>query len=392
LLDGTHTITANSTDAAGNIAIPASISVLIDTTKPQIVEILPSSGQNQGYEGKDILINSSFSIRFNESVSIANDAFFFVTQANQSQNIPHTVSYDDSTYTATVTPTSNLEYETTYFLSSIYPTRILDPVGNTLEDNNLWNTYKFTTGVIPDTTAPIITFTGPSYSLNDHITVNASTDDNSAITITCSDSGAIITNNNDGTFTISNLVDGTHTVTANSTDEAGNAATPASISVLIDTVVLDIVSISPGKNAIDTIINSSVVITFNKSLDPSTVNDYNALQETQSDEYSLEIQEAKGIKFYDKAKFDSSSSIVNRVPYTIVYDDSNKSITLTPKNDLNYSTEFMIWIENNILSDVHGNKLSDSDSAFFDYWLFTTEAAPDTTAPIEISKTPPMVI
>jgi len=127
--------------------------VLPDTTKPEIVSITPSTGTNlTAYEGKDVQVNSSLAIKFSEDVSIASNAFFFSKEAdrgavysNWSLGIPYTISYDSSTYTATLTPNSPLDPGEKYLLAHYTNTRTQDGAGNSLEGSMFTAGYEFTT-------------------------------------------------------------------------------------------------------------------------------------------------------------------------------------------------------------------------------------------------------
>ena len=127
--------------------------VLPDTTKPEIVSITPSTGTNlTAYEGKDVQVNSSLAIKFSEDVSIASNAFFFSKEAdrgavysNWSLGIPYTISYDSSTYTATLTPNSPLDPGEKYLLAHYTNNRTQDGAGNSLEGSMFTAGYEFTT-------------------------------------------------------------------------------------------------------------------------------------------------------------------------------------------------------------------------------------------------------
>ncbi len=145
-------LTSGIKDASGNaLADTQWIFTTEDNTKPQITGVTPGSLNN-------VDINTSVVVSFSESV-VNVSAFTFVITDDSGNPVSSTVSYIDSTKTATLTPDA-LSYSENYTvtLSPDSSNLIRDRFGNTL------NTYSwsFVTVAQPDTTAPAVTLTDPN--------------------------------------------------------------------------------------------------------------------------------------------------------------------------------------------------------------------------------------
>jgi methionine-rich copper-binding protein CopC len=169
------------TDLAGNKIVNTNwkftTEAAPDSINPNIVSITPSTGSNTAInKGEDVLVDSSFSVVFDEDVIVPSTAFLFFNEDDVSTNIPHTVSYDSSTYTATITPSSNLAHGKKHYLTLSNP--IFDTAGNSTGIPG-WLPYEFLTDVAPDTTAPIETSKTPAsgatnVSVNTPVTITFS--------------------------------------------------------------------------------------------------------------------------------------------------------------------------------------------------------------------------
>ncbi len=113
-----------------------------------------------------------------------------------------------------------------------------------------------------------------------------------------------------------------------------------------------VVSSSPAANAENVAIDATVEITFNKDMDPSTI-------------------DATTFTIFHGA---------NKVTGSVSYADS--TATFTPDNDLLASENFVVSLSKNV-SDTDGNKLKDNFT-----FSFKSGIAPDVTVPIVISTDP----
>ena len=196
----TYTITYTATDEAGNAAEPVVRTVIVnavvvpDTTAPVITLTGPSE------------ITLSVGDTYTEQGAVAED------------NV-------DGTFAATVTGTVDTSVAETYTITYT----ATDEAGNAAEP--VVRTVIVNEVVVPDTTAPVITLTGPS-----EITLSVGD--------TYTEQGAVAEDNVDGTFaatvtgTVDTSVAETYTITYTATDEAGNAAEPVVRTVIVNEVVV----------------------------------------------------------------------------------------------------------------------------------------------------------
>ena len=248
LADGDHILTADVSDVAGNAAPQAEVSVTLDTTAPIINALIVD-------DGGDDVINSAEA----EAVSISGTTSgaetdrtisFAITDGTDTTKITKTASVNaDGTFNTTV-DLSNLadgDYKVTADVS--------DVAGNTATQASI--------SIKIDTTAPSIN----TLAVAEGDVINS--DEISSMSIYGTTSGAetsrtisfAITDgtnttavnetasvNDDGAFSaavnLSNLSlnDGDYTVTADVSDEAGNAANQVEVSVTIDTTAPSIIT------------------------------------------------------------------------------------------------------------------------------------------------------
>jgi hypothetical protein len=127
-------------DLAGNPILAAPVSGAtfnIDNLPPLITDVYPANAAG------DAAIGSTVAATFSEAVDPATINFSV-------SGVTGTVSYNETTYTATFTPDKALSYGTTYTATI---TGAKDPAGNIMAADKTWT---FTTTAVPDTTPPAI--------------------------------------------------------------------------------------------------------------------------------------------------------------------------------------------------------------------------------------------
>ena len=113
-----------STDHSGNVSQIYSQNYIIDLIPPRIVEVTPLSSP--------VSIDVKPSITFSESINNSTINTSTVSLTNGDTYIPIRLSYDDTTYTVTVTPIESLSYDAVYMLT--LSKQIEDAHGNTMAD------------------------------------------------------------------------------------------------------------------------------------------------------------------------------------------------------------------------------------------------------------------
>lgn len=125
------TIRLFSLDVAGNAEVVQDLTYVIDKLGPTYT-VSPLNGAD------NVSALAPIQVKFSENVS------GITTNSIRVTGVPGTVQYDADTFTATFTPTTFLQYKTTY--SVIYDGTVRDSVGNQLQSNYSWS---FTVGDIP---------------------------------------------------------------------------------------------------------------------------------------------------------------------------------------------------------------------------------------------------
>src|SRR5437867_3217219 len=150
----TATISTRTKDLAGNAPTPypcrrLSRCVAPDTTAPTVSATVPAN------TASGVGITAQLASTFSEAIdaSTINTSTFTLKQGTTP--VAGTVSY--SGVTATFTPAANLAPLATY--TATISTGARDLAGNALASDMSWS---FTTGVIPDTTAPTVSATVPA--------------------------------------------------------------------------------------------------------------------------------------------------------------------------------------------------------------------------------------
>ncbi|HEY5809783.1 MAG TPA: DUF4082 domain-containing protein, partial [Povalibacter sp.] len=153
---GTNVVTVTARDAAGNSSTDVlTVTYSPDLTPPSIVNRSPASGAS-GVATSSV-VTATFSEALNAS-TISTGTFQLRDAA--SALVSGSVSYNATTFTATLIPTAALAASSTYTVTvrgGAADPAVKDAAGNALAGNSSWS---FTT--LADTTVPVVTITGPT--------------------------------------------------------------------------------------------------------------------------------------------------------------------------------------------------------------------------------------
>src|SRR5215208_4473403 len=196
------------------------------TTPPTVKTISPGNG------GSDVPIESKVEATFDKAMdaNTINGSTFTLTKPDgpDADTSPDAVSgavtYDSTLKKATLTPSANLDYSTTYTATVKGGANgVKDAAGNSLSADEVWT---FTTAAPPaDTTPPDTTIvSGPSGTVKsrDATFTFSSTEPSNATFQTRLDGGIWESNGTATSKTYTNLANGTHTSEVKATDAAGN--------------------------------------------------------------------------------------------------------------------------------------------------------------------------
>jgi methionine-rich copper-binding protein CopC len=113
-LDGTYSLTANITDQAGNASVASTaISYILDTRSPSFTASASSPADNA--LGVDVA--SNISLKFNESLSLANSDLSKVVLKDVATDTPVAATISISNDTVIIDPTSSLADGTAYYVT-----------------------------------------------------------------------------------------------------------------------------------------------------------------------------------------------------------------------------------------------------------------------------------
>src|SRR5215212_20247 len=205
----------------------------VGTTPPTVTNVSPGNG------GSNVPIGSKVEATFDKAMdaNTINGSTFTLTKPDgpdadtNPDAVSGTVAYDSTSNKATLTPSANLDYSTTYTATVKGGANgVKDTAGNPLSANEVWT---FTTTAPPvGTTPPNTTIvSGPSGTVKsrDATFTFSSTEPSNATFQTRRDGGIWEANGTATSKTYSNLANGTHTFDVKATDAAGNTdPTPAS--------------------------------------------------------------------------------------------------------------------------------------------------------------------
>lgn len=337
-----------------------------DTHNPTISSKSPDSGAT------GVATNPIITVIFSEQLkdyTIHNTTTNFVLYKNFDDlaQIASTVVYNDSTKTATLSPGAALEQ------GKQYKVVLTDGIKDRAHLALAYTEWTITTGTTPDNTPPTVVdqniadnqtnmpvTTSVLVKFSEQVNgINSSSFTLKKLDNTPVTSRAVTYNSLTkwATFEPSaSLAEGTGyrvTLTADITDNSSNHLTEYSWTfTTADNTKPTITSKNPG--AVENVgVNTGVSVIFSESVTgtgPSTF----TLQKT------------------------SDSSLVSA---GVVYNDTNKTATLTPDSNLEYSTQYTVTLSNSI-KDLFNNTLNQV------IWDFTTGVEPDTTPPTVTGRTP----
>jgi hypothetical protein len=244
---------------------------------PQAISSAPAD------EAVDVETNAVVKIRFNKNMDPATVSSTTFTVMEGTVLVAGTVTYADSV--ATFTPADDFTASTLFTVTLTVGAKDTD--GLPLEADYA---FSFTTGVAPDTTAPLVTLTNPldgvlDVALNQAIIVtfsekmDASTINANSVLLasgTTVVSGAISYTGMAATFTpTASLQAGvvyTATVTTEVADLSGNAMAAAKVWSFTTDVLPTASATSPLNNATNVARNKVLSVTFSEAMDGSTFN------------------------------------------------------------------------------------------------------------------------
>jgi hypothetical protein len=252
-----------------------------DSTAPTVSAVAPAAS------AASVAINSNVTATFSEEMAPATIIAANFTLAAGATAVTGVVSYSGTV--ATFNPASDLAYNTVY--TATVKTGATDLAGNALAANKVWT---FTTGTMPDTTAPTVASTVPAasatgVSVYEDVTATFS-EDMDAATIVAANftlaagasavSGVVsytgtVASFNPGSALAYNTVY-TATVTTGAKDLAGNAMAQAKVwtfttSALPDTTAPTVITTLPANSATGVATNANLIATFSEPMDASTI-------------------------------------------------------------------------------------------------------------------------
>ncbi|MFA5928210.1 MAG: Ig-like domain-containing protein [Candidatus Margulisiibacteriota bacterium] len=363
----TARITTGVKDIAGNAMIADKIwsfttGTALDNAAPVVASTIPAN------VATGVAFNAILSAAFSEGMDPATLTTMTFTLSKGLARVACNVSYVG--LVATLHPLSVLAANTTY--TATITTGAKDLAGNALAANKTWN---FSTGSVPDITAPLVSFTLPANAATG-VAVNGDLDANfsegmnpltlttmtftlnkglARVACTISYVGLVAT-----LHPLSDLIPNTTytaTITTGVKDLAGNALAvnktwsfttgPAQ-----DLIAPYIVLLIPANAAANIGLNGNIKAVFNEGMDPATLT---------TTTFTLKI---------------GTMPIAGTVTF------SNNLATFTPSSYLTANVTYTATITTGA-KDVAGNALAANRT-----WSFTTAATLDTTPPIVSSTIP----
>ncbi len=369
-------VTTDAKDVAGNSLAAGFSSAFTtagapDTTPPTVISVTPTNGS------VGVGISVAASVTFSEAMDPTTINTSTVTLRNSATLalIPATVSYNATTNTATLAPTSSLSFATAYTITVGTGTKDLS--GNALASGF---TSTFTTVGGPDVTPPTVLSTVPANGATNvavltPITVtfsepmNPATINTSTIVLKVTSTSAVVSGSvsydgpsNTATFTptAGTLAFGIgYTLgLSGAADVAGNAmAAPFSAAFTTiaapDTTPPTVTATSPLNGATGVALGVAPTVTFSEPMNASTIS---------GSTIGLRV---------------TSSGVA--IPGSVSYNAGTNTATFTPSSQLAFSTSYTLSVTTGV-QDAAGNAMASPFSA-----SFTTVPNPDTTRPTVIS-------
>ena len=369
----TATLTNAATDLAGN-AMAANYTwsftagAAADTTAPTVISADPVSGT------ENVATNQRISITFSEgmdptSINTTSLTLQKVIGASKSA-VAGAVTYGG--VVANFVPSASLEFNTVYLFT--VTTGVKDLAGNSMVANYM---ATFTTGAVADTTAPTVVSTEPANGATGVPTNNkiAVTFSESMNTATLRASSFTVTGPGltpvAGTVSYANLVANftptgsllnntvyTGTITTEAKDLAGNSLVKYvwtfTTGAAADNTAPTVSSTDPVANAQNVAFNKTLAVTFNESMNSTTIN----------------------ATTFTLTKLGAATSVAGTVTYSNLIANFNPDVNLDP--NATYTALITTGAK-----DLAGNALAANHT-----WQFRTGAVADTTAPTVISTDP----
>ncbi|HUQ19901.1 MAG TPA: Ig-like domain-containing protein [Gemmatimonadaceae bacterium] len=347
-------------DAASAITVP-------DVTAPTVTSSSPSHGST------NVPLASTITATFSEPMdAITVNATNFILKTSGGTAIPALVTYNATTRTALLTPSTALPSASP--LTATITTGIKDVAGNRLASDF---SFSFTTrDEIPPTVVSISPSNGSTgLATNVPLTITfseamdvASVTASIALKVTSSGvtvPGSVSYNPSTltATFTpaasLAFATSYTLTVSPVAKDASGNALTASTSSTFStagapDTTPPTVVTVSPTNGAASVSVNSTVVISFSEPMDGTSMTSLTVLLK--------------------------SGSVT--VPSVVSYSGATNSVTITPTAPLAFGADYSVTVTTGA-KDLAGNGLASQFSS-----AFTTASAPDTTPPNVEAITP----
>ena len=387
---GSGSVFPNQSYQNGNYMVDVlfSTSPPVDIVAPTVIGYTPAAGTT------NVATSSSVTVTFSEAVDPATLTALNVRLLDSNNAAaPATLSYNATTRTVTLTPTSPLSNSMNYtiFVRGGSP-GVKDLGGNYISQNSV-SSFVTAAPPVPDTTAPTVIGFNPangSSNIATTVAVSATFSEQINAATLASDNVVLLKNaTNRVTTTLTyNSATNTVTLTPSSPLEYGasytlfivgglNGVRDLSNNALVsnvtsaftvanappppppDTTRPTVSSVSPAASASDVAINSSITIAFSEALNASTVNSTNVL-----------LRNGAGAT----------------IAATVSYNSANKTVTLTPTAALANGTNYTVVIRGGTggVSDVAGNTLLADVSSTFStvalppVSLFSTNTTPAT--------------
>ena len=245
LADGTYTVTASVSDIAGNEATDTVDDIAKDTAAPTVG--ISSVGGNDNIINSSeanalVIIGTTSGAEDDQTVNLTitnnNDATI-TTTATVSEN---GFSTADSSNNLDLSALADGTYTVTASVSDIAGNEATDTVDDIAKDTAAPTVGISSVGgndnIINSSEANALVIIGTTSGAEDDQTVNLTITNNNDATITTTATATVSGNGfstADNNLDLSVFADGTYTITANISDAAGNAASPASTNFTIDT-------------------------------------------------------------------------------------------------------------------------------------------------------------